>query len=204
MATAAAWVVGAYLVGSIPFSYLVPRWLSGVDVRQIGSGNVGATNAMRAGGRGAAALSLAGDLGKGIGPVLASRWETVSPVVPGLVGAAVVVGHVYPLYLRFRGGKGVATAAGALGALAPGAFGLSLVTFVAVVAWTRYVSLGSVVAVSLFPLYVWLLSWLGWAPTRAPAFVTAATLIPILVVWRHRGNLARLRRGTERRLGGSG
>jgi glycerol-3-phosphate acyltransferase PlsY len=123
-------------------------------------------------------------------------------VVTGLVAAAVVIGHVYPLYLGFRGGKGVATAAGALGALAPGAFGLSLLVFVLVVFWTRFVSLGSILAVSSFPLFVWMLSAVVRSAERDPEFVATATLIPILVLWRHRGNIARLRRGTERRLGG--
>ena len=202
MAIPAAWVLGAYLLGSIPFSFLVPLWLADVDVRGIGSGNVGATNALRAGGPGVASLSLAGDLGKGIGTVVAARWAGTTPVVTGLVAAAVVIGHVYPLYLGFRGGKGVATAAGALGALAPGAFGLSLLVFVLVVFWTRFVSLGSILAVSSFPLFVWMLSAVVRSAERDPEFVATATLIPILVLWRHRGNIARLRRGTERRLGG--
>jgi len=202
VAIPAAWVLGAYLLGSIPFSFLVPLWLADVDVRGIGSGNVGATNALRAGGPGVASLSLAGDLGKGIGTVVAARWAGTTPVVTGLVAAAVVIGHVYPLYLGFRGGKGVATAAGALGALAPGAFGLSLLVFVLVVVWTRFVSLGSILAVSSFPLFVWMLSAVVRSAERDPEFVATATLVPILVLWRHRGNIARLRRGTERRLGG--
>lgn len=200
MGVTLAWIVGAYLVGSVPFSLLVVRWISGVDVRDVGSGNVGATNALRAGGRLVGLLALLGDLGKGASVVLAARLAGIEPPVVGVVAAAVVVGHVYSLFLRFRGGKGVAAAAGALGALAPLAFAGSLIVFFLTVIVSRYVSLGSILAVASFPVLLWALSAFEITARRDPAFLASATLIPILVVWRHRGNIDRLRNGTERRI----
>lgn len=195
--TTLAWLLAAYLLGSIPFSLLAVRVSTGKDVREAGSGNVGATNALRVGGVGAGAVALAGDVGKGVAVVLAARLWGGSPVLTGIVAAAVVVGHVYPLFLGFRGGKGVATAGGALGALAPYAFLLSLVVFLVLVFSTRYVSLGSLGAVLTFPLFVWLLH----GTERGGWFLAVATLVPILIVWRHRENIARLLRGEERRFG---
>jgi glycerol-3-phosphate acyltransferase PlsY len=192
---------GAYLVGSIPWSWLVVRWKTGRDVREVGSGNVGATNAMRAAGRGAGALALVLDVVKGVAPVLAARSLGAPPLVESGVAAFAVVGHMYPLWLRFRGGKGVATAAGALGALAPLAMSLSLVVFVAVVTWKRYVSLASIAAACTFPLFVLLLAARDDGARAEASFLVGSTLVPLLVVWRHRGNLRRLVAGTERRLG---
>jgi glycerol-3-phosphate acyltransferase PlsY len=195
-------LIGAYLLGAVPFSYLLVRWKTGLDVRRVGSGNVGATNAMRAAGRGTGAVALALDLAKGAVPVLAGRALQVPAVVLAAVAAAAVLGHCYSPFLRFTGGKGVATAAGALGALAPLALLLALAAFVLVVAWKRYVSLGSIVAVTLFPLLV-LLTRLGQGGELRDElpFLLASTLVPLLIVWKHRGNLQRLRAGTERRLG---
>ena len=107
----AAVFIGSYLIGSIPFSWLVVRWKTGKDVRAVGSGNVGATNAMRAAGRGAGALALLLDVAKGIAPVLIVRAIGTTDLVESMAAAAAVVGHMYPVWLRFRGGKGVATAA---------------------------------------------------------------------------------------------
>ena len=197
---AVLWVIVAYVAGSIPFSLLVVRWITGVDVRAVGSGNPGATNALRAGGRVVGLLALAGDFGKGAIVVVAARFAGNPPVVVNLVAAAVVLGHVYSLFLRFRGGKGVAPAAGALGALAPLAFLGSLAVFFLTVATTRYVSLGSILAVTTFPLILWGLAQMELTERHEPAFLASATLIPALVVWRHRGNVARLLAGTERRI----
>ena len=200
----ALWVAifaGAYLVGSIPWSWLVVRWRTGRDVREVGSGNVGATNAMRAAGRRAGAVALALDVVKGVAPVLAVRALGAPPLVESAVATLAVIGHMVPVWLRFRGGKGVATAAGALGALAPLAMALSLVVFVVVVAWKRYVSLASLAAVCSFPLFVLLLRARDGDLRADAPFLVSSALVPLLIVWRHRGNLRRLRAGTERRLG---
>ena len=197
---AAALVAGAYLLGSISFSYLIVRVLQGRDVRAVGSGNAGATNVLRTAGKlpGIAALVL--DVAKGVAAVVAARALAAPPPVVGLCAVAVVLGHVFPVFLGFRGGKGVATAAGAMGALAPLAMVAVLVLFAVVVAWSRYVSLGSVAAAVAFPVALALGRAAGWI--EADGWVLAAgAAIAALIVWKHRSNLARLRAGRERRLG---
>jgi glycerol-3-phosphate acyltransferase PlsY len=182
-----------YAVGSIPFGLLAAR-LAHVDLRRTGSGNLGATNALRAGGVALALLVLLLDLLKGAASVLWVSRLTAGDAAPALAGAAAVVGHIYPVWLRFRGGKGVATAAGAFGTLAPMAIAPAAALFVATVWITRYVSLGSIVAtVALGPL--------AWAAGASDAIITAACGAGALVVFRHRSNIGRLRRGVERRIG---
>jgi glycerol-3-phosphate acyltransferase PlsY len=171
-------------------------------VREVGSGNVGATNAMRAAGRGAGVLALLLDVAKGVVAVLAAWRLGAPPLVESCAATLSVVGHMYPFWLRFRGGKGVATAAGALGALAPLPAALSAAVFLVVVAWKRYVSLGSIAALASFPLFVLLLAARGDSPRDVP-FLVSSALVPALAVWKHRGNIARLLAGTERRLGAS-
>lgn len=196
-----ALLVGAYLVGAIPWSWLIVRWKTGQDIREIGSGNVGATNAMRAAGRGAGVLALLLDIGKGVAPVLVARALDAPPLVVSCAAALAVLGHMYPVWLGFHGGgKGVATAAGALGALAPIPALLSAVVFLVVTALFRYVSLGSIAALVAFPLLVLALASRGDAP-RDTAFLVSSALVPALSVWKHRGNIRRLLAGTERRLG---
>lgn len=182
-----------YAVGSIPFGLLAAR-VAHVDLRRTGSGNLGAANALRAGGVPLALLVLLLDLLKGAVSVLWVSRLAAGDAAPALAGAAAVVGHIYPVWLRFRGGKGVATAAGAFGVLTPMAMAPAAVLFVATVAITRYVSLGSIVAtVALGPL--------AWAAGAADAVVAAACVVGALVVFRHRTNIGRLRRGVERRIG---
>jgi glycerol-3-phosphate acyltransferase PlsY len=174
-----------YAVGSIPFGLLAAR-AAHVDLRRTGSGNPGAANALRAGGVPLAAFVLLLDVLKGAAGV---RW-----VARLTTGAAAVVGHIYPVWLGFRGGKGVATAAGAFGVLTPMAIAPAAALFVATVWITRYISLGSIVAtVALAPL-----TWAAGAPAAVSA---AASAVGALVVFRHRSNISRLRRGVERRIG---
>lgn len=194
----------AYLLGATPFSYLIVRALRGIDVRTVGSGNAGATNVLRAAGKGPAILALALDVGKGAAAVLLARWLGASPTVVCAVGVAAVVGHIYPVWLGFRGGKGVATAIGTLLSLAFLPTLVSLLLLVAVVATTRYVSLGSMVAVGTLPLWIALGGALGWidSPWVAP-LLGATVAIAALVIFKHRENIGRLRAGTESRLGRS-
>ncbi len=195
-----ALLVGAYLVGAIPWSWVLVRWKTGQDIRQVGSGNVGATNAMRAAGKVVGIVALALDIAKGVAPVLVARAMGAPPLVESCAATLAVLGHMYPVWLRFRGGgKGVATAAGALGALAPIAALLAAVVFLVVTALFRYVSLGSIAALVAFPLLVLLLSQRGNAP-RDTAFLVGSALVPAISVWKHRGNIRRLLAGTERRL----
>ena len=200
MMIAALWILGAYLVGSVPFSYLIVRRLQHRDIRTLGSGNPGATNVLRAAGRRPAAAALVLDLLKGVAPVVAARQGGVPDPILGGVAVAAVAGHVFPVFLGFRGGKGVATAAGALGALAPLVAAAASLVFLLVVTATRYVSLGSIAAAALFPALVLLFGALGWIP-GGPWTVAAAVAIAALVVGRHRGNLRRLLAGTEPKLG---
>lgn len=193
-------VAASYLLGSVSFSYLLVRRSAGRDVRTVGSGNPGATNALRAAGKRVGAAVLVLDVAKGVLPTLAGRALGRPEIIVGAIALAVVLGHVFPIFLGFRGGKGVATAAGALGALAPLPLLLVLVAFVMVVALSRYVSLGSVVAALSFVPAAWLTNRLGW--TRVdPWVIMAGGLIATLVLIRHRSNLVRLFAGRERRLG---
>lgn len=194
---AATLVAGAYLLGSVSWSVVIVRLLQGLDVRTIGSGNAGATNALRAAGKKAGAAVLALDVAKGITAVAVPRALDAPPAVVSGAAVAVVVGHVFPVFFGFRGGKGVATALGALGTLAPSAMALGLVVFLAVVAWKRYVSLGSIVTAAIFPL-------LAWITDREPWLLLASGAIAILIITKHSRNLQRLRRGTEPQLGGGG
>lgn len=185
-------VVLCYFIGAIPFSYLVSL-LKGVDIRTRGSGNVGATNVLRALGPVAAAAALAADLLKGvaaawIGTMAGGEW-----LVVGCAFAA-VVGHCYPIFLRFKGGKGVATSAGVILYLMPRELLIMLVVFLVVVALLRYVSLGSITVAVLLPV-------LALAMKEPFELLILCLLMAALVVYRHRENIQRLRSGTEPKLG---
>jgi glycerol-3-phosphate acyltransferase PlsY len=188
-------VAVAYLIGSIPFSFLVARAFGVHDVRQVGSGNVGATNVLRSAGKAAGALALVLDVGKGAAAsALAGRLAPGEAALPAAAAVAAVVGHMFPVWLRFQGGKGVATGLGAFAPLAPMAALGAIAVFAVVALATRFVSLGSVAGgVVLAGLA---LSLRGPDPVAAGAALSAA-----LVVFRHRSNLRRILRGTERRVG---
>ena len=194
-------VVGSYLIGSIPSAYLVARARTGRDIRGVGSGNVGATNVLRAVGWLPAVIVLALDLGKGVIPVLLGRQLGGSPTLLGTMALAAVAGHVFPFALGFRGGKGVATASGAFASLSPlpalGAFGI----FVLIVAWKRYVSLGSVAAASSYPLFLIVLARAGWITGVDVGLVLCTIATSSLIIVKHRSNLRRIRDGEEHKLG---
>jgi glycerol-3-phosphate acyltransferase PlsY len=198
---AAAVVAGAYLLGSVSFSVLIVRLLHGLDVRTVGSGNAGATNVLRAAGRKAGAVVLALDVAKGVTAVAVPRALDAPPSVVGGAAVAVVLGHVFPVFFGFRGGKGVATSAGALGTLAPAAMALGLIVLVVVVLWKRYVSLGSIVTAALMPLLVGLTLRLGWVKSGGTWLLLPSSAIALIIIARHARNLRRLRQGTEPRLG---
>jgi acyl phosphate:glycerol-3-phosphate acyltransferase len=181
----------AYCIGSVPFALLLARE---DDVRRIGSGNVGAANVLRASGVRAGVLVALLDIAKGVASVeLAMRLSTDSRL-PAAAGFAAIVGHIYPVWLRFRGGKGVATACGVFSVLTPLAALPAFAVFIATAWATRYVSLGSVLATIVLPP-------VAYATGYSAATLTAACAASVLILFRHRGNLARLRAGTERRLG---
>lgn len=194
-------IAGAYLLGSIPWSYLVVRWLRGADVRAAGSGNAGATNVLRLAGKGPGALALFLDFSKGAVAVAASRALGASVSLAAGAAIAVTLGHVFPIFLGLRGGKGVATGAGAMAILAPIAVLVAAVVFIVVV-WVRHmVSLGSLAAAATLPFAVLGAQRWGWLANDGPSRAMAAAAIATLVVACHRSNLRRLWRGTERRLG---
>ena len=196
-------VLLAYLLGSIPFGYLVVRAGGGGDVRETGSGGTGATNVTRRAGKWAGVLTLLLDALKGAAAALvASRVLAGGAGVNWWVAAsalAAVAGHVFPVWLGFRGGKGVATGLGVFLVLAPLAVLCALLVFVAVVRATRYVSLGSVTAAALIPLAVWLLGLRAADDNKLP-LLTAATLGGALIIYMHRANIGRLVRGEENKL----
>jgi glycerol-3-phosphate acyltransferase PlsY len=167
-----------YAVGSLPLGYLLAHGARGVDLRRVGSGNVGAANVYRTSGLAMAIAVMLFDMGKGA----------------AAVGVAAVVGHIYPVWLGFRGGKGVATASGVFGVLAPFATALAAAAFAITVWRTRFISLGSIVATVLLPV-------VEWTTPGLRAVDIGATIVAALILFRHRGNMARLRSRTERALG---
>ena len=206
-------VVASYLIGSIPFSYLVVRLVAGVDIRMHGSGNVGATNVVRNAGKLPGLLALVLDGAKGYAAVMLAGYLTTLPAWPRLdptgssalhsrafwlafAGLAAMLGHIFPIWLRFRGGKGVATAAGVFLALDPRATAAAALIFLIVALATKFVSVGSLAAAATVPIFLQFL-------TRAPYWmVVVSVIISLIVILKHRTNIERLASGRERRIGG--
>ncbi len=187
----------AYLLGSIPFGYLLVKVFRHQDIRATGSGNIGATNVLRSGAKGLGLATLLLDLGKAFLAV-----KIAQHLAPGnydlAVGAAVaaILGHVFPVWLGFRGGKGVASALGVFLALTPAAAGCTFAVFLVLVLITRYVSLASIVGSATFPLF-----GLYFVPLRTPIVIAGFCFIPLLIIVKHRENIRRLLAGTESRFG---
>jgi glycerol-3-phosphate acyltransferase PlsY len=191
----------AYLLGSIPFGYLLVRIFRKEDIRSTGSGNIGATNVARSGGKGLGILTLLLDLLKAFAAVRIAQH--LAPGAPGFpsdlavaAGIAAVLGHVFPIWLGFKGGKGVASALGVFLALVPLAALCALGVFIVVFAITRYVSLASILAAVMMPPLCLL-----WMPDRSPLFVGGIIFISLLVIAKHHANIARLMQGKESRFG---
>jgi glycerol-3-phosphate acyltransferase PlsY len=182
----------AYILGAIPFGYLVAKAISGGDIRESGSGNIGATNVLRTLGRGPAVATLVLDIAKGFLAVWLAAWLTNnSPEWTALAALAVMAGHAFPIFLKFQGGKAVATFIGAFLYVTPVPLLASLAVFLITVAWTRHISAGSILAAGSFPLGVWLID-------HPPLIVFLASLVAAgFIVYRHKSNFARLRQGTE-------
>ena len=187
------WILIGYAFGSVPFAFLLAR-RAGIDVRVAGSGNVGAANVLRTTGTQLGVLVMSLDILKGVATVLLASTVEGTPSAMAAAGSAAVVGHIYPVWLRFHGGKGVAVAAGVFGVLAPFATMAAAAVFLVVVWTSRVISLGSLAATVTLPSVVLLM--------RAPAaIVAAATGTGALILFRHRANVRRILRGTERRMG---
>lgn len=182
----------AYIVGGLPFGYWFVRLAYGKDIRSMGSGNIGATNVHRSAGGKAGSIVLLLDIGKGLLAVwLAALTTRGDPRGLALAAVAVMLGHCYPVFLHFRGGKAVACFVGAFLYIAPLALLASIGIFIVVVAASRYISLGSIVAALVFPIAVWFIE-------HPPASIFAASIFAaLLIVYRHRGNIVRLRSGAE-------
>lgn len=197
MTAALPWLVASYLLGAIPTSYLAGRLIRGIDLREHGSRNLGATNLYRVlGWRFAIPVGLL-DAAKGLIPVLVFAPRVSDSEVFALVcGLTAVVGHVFSIFVGFKGGKGVATAAGVMLGLTPVALGVAAAVWAALVFLTGYVSVGSIAAAAVFPVAVWLLE----PPTR-PAILWLDIAVAAAIIWLHRGNIQRLLNGTENRFG---
>jgi len=188
-------LLAIYLIAAIPTGVVVTRLMGLDDVRSKGSGNIGATNVYRVAGQLPGVLTLLGDILKGFLPLLALKlWLVTTPLQLGIAGVVAIVGHCYPIYLSFKGGKGVATALGIFLVLDPPALLAGCLMFLAAFAISRYISLGSVLAAATVPLATLLLG-------RPLPMILSACTIGSLIVWRHRDNIQRLLAGTENRFG---
>jgi len=188
-------VAASYLLGSVSFSILIARWVKGIDIRQHGSGNAGATNTLRVLGKGPAAVVFLLDVAKGIAAVLLGKWLGDGQVwVQVLCGAAAITGHNWPIWFRFKGGKGIATTIGVMATIAFWPALIAGVIAIAAVAVTRYVSLGSLIFVTLLPVFILVLS-------MPRALFWASLLIWAYAIIRHRTNIVKLIRGEEHKLG---
>ena len=185
-------VLIAYCLGAIPFGYLLVKLKTGADVRTAGSGNIGATNVMRTSGRGAGILTLILDIAKGYAAVwIAGRLTGGDVLWMSVAAVTVMLGHAYPVFLGFKGGKAVASVVGAFLCLTPWALVVEIFIFVVIVFMTRHISMGSIVAAATLPLAVFMVA-------RAPvAAVIAALIAGAFVIYRHSSNITRLRLGTE-------
>ena len=188
-------VLFAYLLGSVPTGFILGS-LAGVDVRKAGSGNVGATNVARVVGKRHGILTLVADIAKGVIPIAVAFSLGLTPTATALVGIAAFLGHLYPVFLRFQGGKGVATALGVFLGLAPWATLVLMAIFVLVLLATRVVSLSSMLAAAFAPIVFWFFF-------HSPILTGTSLFIAVMIILRHRGNIQRLLLGTEPRLGAS-
>lgn len=187
-------LLAAYLIGSISFGYMAGKLLRGIDIRQYGSGNTGTTNIQRTLGTAPAIIVLLLDAGKGLAAVMIARALTGAPTVEMLAGVLSVVGHNWPMFHRFRGGRGIATSAGVLLALTWQVGVIATAIAFVVIGATRYVSLGSIVGSLLIPLLM-IYFGLHWS------YILFGTVLATFAIWRHRQNISRLLSGTESKLG---
>ena len=198
-------VILAYLLGSIPFGYLLVKYVftGGEDIRRVGSGGTGATNVTRRAGKKAGVLTFALDAAKGAGAVMLMKTVVADDYLwIGAAAIAAILGHIFPVFLKFRGGKGVATGMGVFAAVAPYPALAALALWAVVVYLTRYVSLGSIIATLSLPL--WILIFYGWLwpDPDLRALLVIGLVGGAMVVAKHHENIGRLMRGTENRLGG--
>jgi glycerol-3-phosphate acyltransferase PlsY len=192
---AAACIIASYLVGAIPFGLFFGKFFGGVDVRTVGSGNIGATNVLRGAGKKAALMTLLSDALKGLVPVLLTAWIGNDDTITALSGIAAIIGHNFPVYLRFKGGKGVATSFGVVLAVAPWTGLVCLLTWAAAAAVWRFSSLSALIAFALYPLITF-----AYHGDSRPLSLLSLVVFG-LMYFRHRDNIKRLLAGTEPKIG---
>jgi glycerol-3-phosphate acyltransferase PlsY len=186
-------IIGAFLMGSIPCGVLAAK-VKGVDLKKVGSGNIGATNVLRTTGKWPALLTLTGDVLKGVIPVAVGRYLVNDLTLEGIIGLSAILGHNFSVFLRFRGGKGVATSIGVLLVFSPKAALVTVIIWLAVIFLTRYSSLGAIVSFGALPLTVY---WMDYARER----LTISLMMSALLMLRHADNIKRLMQGTEPKIG---
>ena len=205
MPLASLWIaVLAYMLGSVPVGYLLVRIFRKQDIRTVGSGNIGATNVLRSGGKGLGAATFLLDTCKGAAAVLLGAW-LAAPLLPSwpqrnveaLAALCAVIGHMFPVWLRFKGGKGVATGFGVFLVAAPWAALASIALFIAIFAITRYVSLSSILATASFPIF----AWFTVSGPKPGFFIAVQIIVSLLIIVKHHPNIRRLLSGTEHRFG---
>lgn len=198
-------MVIAYLLGSVPTGYLLVKLFRHEDIRSVGSGNIGATNVMRSGGKGLGAATFVLDLLKGAAPVLIAAWiapQMATGIAPrnleALAAVVAVLGHMFPVWLRFKGGKGVATGFGVFLVAAPLAALSAFALFILTLLISRYVSLASIIGAGSFPVFAWFMV----RGDKPAGFVAAQIIVALLIIIKHHQNIRRLAAGTENRFGG--
>ena len=197
--TIAVWIIGAYLIGGIPFGFLIGK-MRGVDVRTVGSKNIGATNVFRTVGKKWGLIAFVCDVLKGLLPTLAARHFAAEPSwLPLCVGVACVVGHMLTPYMKFRGGKGVATAFGMMLGLIPALVGTAFAIFAIVFACSHFISLGSCVSSAFLAVAIWF-PILGTRGSADLPQCILVTLIALFIIWKHRSNIGRLVHGNENKI----
>ncbi len=186
-------IILAFILGSIPFGVIIAK-LKGIDLKQTGSGNIGATNVLRTMGKGSAVLTLLGDVLKGSIAVLIGKYLSVGPLYEGIIGLSSILGHNFSLFLKFRGGKGVATSIGVLLIYSPKTAILTLIIWLLTALITKYSSLGAIVSFGFLPLNIAIFDY-------SSSKLIIAVMITLLILIRHTGNIERLLKGTERKIG---
>lgn len=187
-------LIAAFVLGSIPFGIITAK-VKGIDLKKVGSGNIGATNVLRSLGKWPAVITLLGDILKGTLAVAIGKYSGVEPLYEGLIGIAAISGHSFSIFLGFKGGKGVATSLGVLLMYTPHVAVLTLIVWIGVVLFTKYSSLGAIVSFALLPLNIMLFDF----QDKTKFFISI--LISLFIIIRHKDNIRRLMKGTERKIG---
>ena len=191
-------IVATYLIGSIPTSYIMGKTLKGIDIRKFGSGNVGATNALRVLGTKIGIITLLFDIAKGAVPIIIAKHFGFEGITLVIIAFATILGHIFTIFLKFKGGKGVATSAGVFGALAPIPLAIAFLTFIIIVGLTRYISLGSILAAFVLTISELIINWKSeFENLEILIFIS---VVAMLIIIRHKDNIKRLKNRNENKI----